>query len=148
MPSTQTKSYSLPNTNFTKLSCTTRHLFRDTFERDWGPVLENVHYVQSIDQVQLADWRKWTTETLMRGRCVAFVGLMVMIKSRRACNILAGNMSLFDGVCGPSCRELYFVDILRFIKSMWMKQLFVKFNFKIMNYDHIFVSCLFVSSEF
>lgn len=39
MPSTQkTKSYSLPNTYITKLSSTTRHLFRDTFERDWGPV--------------------------------------------------------------------------------------------------------------
>lgn len=33
MPSTQkTKSYSLPNTYITKLSSTTRHLFRDTFK--------------------------------------------------------------------------------------------------------------------
>lgn len=53
MPSTQkTKSYSLPNTYITKLSSTTRHLFRDTFEIDWGPVLENL---MSIDQAQLAD---------------------------------------------------------------------------------------------
>lgn len=56
---------------------------------------------------------------------MSFVGQIVMIKSCRACNILAGYMSSYDGICGLSYRKVYFVGIFRFIKPMCVDEAIV-----------------------
>lgn len=70
---------------------------------------------------------------------MSFVGQIVMIKSCRACNILAVIcLHMMEFAVSRTEKFILWAFLDSLSRCVWMKQLFVKFNFKIMNYDNIF----------